>query len=520
MLSAKAPKTLQVAWLVSLLLALAVRIPGLSDRSYYWRELQTEMTSFWFLREGIDLLHYQTPIYGPPWQIPFEFPLYQAASALVARAGIGDLELASRLTALMCFGLSALVLYLLCRRMFKDAPTTVLITSLYLWTPYNIYYSVVPQIDYLSLAFALAYAYFVLVWLERPGAHWAALLATFAGSLLVLVKATTAPIALVPIVAFVLRDVRRRYQLAHGARSSLERILSMIRQQSTYWLTLLFIALVPLALGSMWTRHADQIKSTSVYTQWLMSGNLTYWNYGTLAQRIDPEVWIDHINYAIRFLWPYGLSLLAFLGLLGALGVLQGSRDHTDVSVFVFSVAGGIALTLIIFLNLYLHDYYYIALSASMAILGGFGIRWFWRLRPLLGRAHLYIFAALATVFLFGNALDFLLFRNAAISRDETRASTATWGKQLQQSIPVDQWAIFVQTDWNPIVPFFVERKAMVVTKRETGMPICGILADPRFSLVVITDRSDPDNVSNLSRVLECFKSTTEIAPGAYKVSH
>src|SRR6516164_5284174 len=50
---------------------------------HMWRQTQTAMTSYWFVHEGFRM-DYQTPVFGPPWSIPFEFPFYQALVALSA----------------------------------------------------------------------------------------------------------------------------------------------------------------------------------------------------------------------------------------------------------------------------------------------------------------------------------------------------------------------------------------------------------------------------------------------------
>src|SRR5262245_48647987 len=109
-----------VLWILSLVLSLLVRVPGLFSSSYWWRAHQTEITAYWFEKEGIHFLNYQTPIYGPPWQIPFEFPLFQATAALISKIGIGNIGLACRLAALLYFYLTAVILFFLCKEIFAD----------------------------------------------------------------------------------------------------------------------------------------------------------------------------------------------------------------------------------------------------------------------------------------------------------------------------------------------------------------------------------------------------------------
>ena len=47
---------------------------GLSIHNF--RQTQTAITSYYMIRGG-PFLKYETPVFGVPWSIPFEFPLYQ-----------------------------------------------------------------------------------------------------------------------------------------------------------------------------------------------------------------------------------------------------------------------------------------------------------------------------------------------------------------------------------------------------------------------------------------------------------
>jgi hypothetical protein len=46
--------------------------PPLENHSF--RQTQTALTAWWFVRDGFSFA-YLTPVGGPPWSIPFEFPL-------------------------------------------------------------------------------------------------------------------------------------------------------------------------------------------------------------------------------------------------------------------------------------------------------------------------------------------------------------------------------------------------------------------------------------------------------------
>lgn len=85
-----------------LLPAIALRLPTLSFplvEAHAFRQTQTAYTALLYHRQSIDLLHTPLPVLGPPWEFPFEFPLFQATAAMLMNAGVGT-EVALRGTSL------------------------------------------------------------------------------------------------------------------------------------------------------------------------------------------------------------------------------------------------------------------------------------------------------------------------------------------------------------------------------------------------------------------------------------
>jgi hypothetical protein len=511
---------MRLAWIFFVVFSFVIRIPGLYDTSYHWRPLQTEVTAYWFVREGIDMLNYQTPLYGPPWQIPLEFPLFQAMAAILFKAGLGDLDFANRLTALFCFYLSALFLYLLCRKIFADDLTRFAALSLFLWLPYNIYYSTEPLIDHLALACALAYLYFILLWLDTHSASWQAVLATIFGSLAMLVKPTTMPVVAIPLLAFVLKDVLARYGKDLRPLINLHSVLERAWSQRSYWLTLFLMAVIPVLIGSLWTRHADLIKASSEFTEWLASRSLVSWYFGTWSLRMDPSVWIDRISEAQRLFLPYGLSILAILGLFVAVDLVPLTGESAQARLFIISLLASLGLALLLFLGLYQQQYYFIAFSASMAILGGYGLARFWQLIRNKGSIFFLVFAIWALVFVTLNIKDHNMLRTVAVSENRKLEKVMARAQRVQRHVPRDHWIVVVGRDWDPIHIYPLERKAMVVTPSELGKPVCDMLADERFTLVVVADRSYEGNEELLNHTFQCFKSSEEVSPGVFVVTH
>ena len=507
-------------WFFSVVASVAVRVSGLHDTSYQWRPLHTELTAYWFVREGIDLIHYQTPLFGPPWQIPIEFPLFQATAAILFQAGLGSFDFACRLTALLYFYASALFLYLLCRRMFSDGFTRFVILSLYLWLPFNIHYSTEPLIDYLALACALAYFYFILVWLETRSSFWNVLLAAICGSLGMLVKPTTMPVVLVPILVFVLKDILTTYRKNLKPVFDIQGLLKKLWTQRSHWLALMMMAIIPVVLWSIWTRHADSIKDRSVFTQWHTSQAMVNWYFGSWDLRTDPGVWIRSIDEAEELLLPYGLSIFAVLGIFVAAGHIPFPGETTQTRLFILSVLASLSVILAVFLSLYQQQYYYISFSAWMAVLGGYGLARSWQISQSKGHTLSLMFAVWAVVFLAFNMKDHATLRSLAMSENRKLERSIAKIQKVQQYIPLDNWVVVVAYDWEPSYAYWLQRKAMVVTPRELGKPVCQVLADERFRLVAVADLSYERNEELLDYAFRCFKSREEVASGVFVVSH
>ena len=99
---------------VCMVISVFPRLPFMHHISSNWRSSQTLLTSFWFQKGGISLFHAQLPIYGPPWEVPFEFPAYQAISTIFSNITHLNLTASSRVVSVACFYVSAIFLLLLC----------------------------------------------------------------------------------------------------------------------------------------------------------------------------------------------------------------------------------------------------------------------------------------------------------------------------------------------------------------------------------------------------------------------
>ena len=224
--------------------------------AYAFRQTQTAYTAVLYHRDGIDLMHTPLPVLGPPWQTPFEFPLFQAVGAMVMNLGFPT-EIALRSTSLFFFVVSAARpgRSSASRRTGRPRPSPASPS----WSPRLACSGAVRRYreDRRRRGARERVRGAALEW-GGSRVHFVAAIALAA--LAALLKMTTAAIWLAPAVF-----------LLHRSR-------------------LAAIALVATAavVGVAWTTYADGIKAASQATAWLTSAALRDWNFGTIAQRLTP----------------------------------------------------------------------------------------------------------------------------------------------------------------------------------------------------------------------------------------
>ena len=293
--------------------------------AHAFRQTQTAYTAVLYHRNGIDLFQTPLPVLGPPWVVPFEFPLFQAIAAVEMDLGVPT-ELALRATCLGFFVVSAVLVWAIVE-LEIGRRVAALATTAFLLAPLGILWSRTSMIETLAVAAALACVLEALRW-DRGGSRVHLVAAISLAALAAVLKITTAAIWLAPAI-FLLQRSR---------------------------LASISIVATAAAAGLVWTGYTDAIKATSPATAWLTSAALRDWNFGTIGQRLDPGTW-----GRIFLHWLPGLGLVVFL----APFVIWRSR--LGVWALVTLLLGPLVFT-----NLYwTHDYYWMAVGPAAAILIG-----------------------------------------------------------------------------------------------------------------------------------------------------
>ena len=327
--------------------------PNLAD-AHVFRQTQTAITARYF--SGLsDFLDYQTPVMGPPWSIPLEFPLYQAlAKGLQVASGI-SLETSGRLVSVVFFLLCFWPMHCLLRAW--NVRETLWVMAPVLLAPLYVFWSRAFMIETTALFFALLYlALFVRVLRRSPrGSAADFLFLTVVGGLAVLTKITTA----LPLL------------LLTGGLTAW-RALRAVRQREP-WAGLGELAIVQgviVAVALAWVRHTDALKLLNPLGSQLTSGALRRWNFGSIEQRLDPAVWHTLAARTVDIFFPIPTHFSRLLIL--PLAVLVGGWLTLFVCFIVRCtlarrrqiavLCGLFLLPFLLFVNLHVaHDYYQVA---------------------------------------------------------------------------------------------------------------------------------------------------------------
>lgn len=422
--------------LVAVLAALVAYVaPTLSApllEKHAFRQTQTAWTARVFHEDGIDLLHPKLPILGAPFEVPFEFPLYQAVAALAMDVGVPEDE-ALRATSLAFFALTAVLLWGLVR--YVAGPVSgIAAAAAFTFTPMSLVWSRTSMIEYTATAGAVGFAFALVVWRDTRRPLFLAL-GMAAGLAGMLVKPTTAVFWILPALAY-----RPRRQGGPSRRWRLDP-----------WLVV--AVAVPLLAAVLWTRHADAIKAASPVTEPLTGWNLRRWNFGWTRQRLDPDVWWVILKRV-------GPNLIGLFGLLLVPAAVAAWRSPQRS--FWLAVAGAAVLPVLVFMNLYfVHDYYLVGVSPAIAALVGLGAGWVWSVGR---RRSLVVALPLVALFLVWGTLELGRGYWLRIHGGDDDPQVMPLASEIRAHTRASDLVAIVGLDWSPAVLYYAHRRGQMVT--------------------------------------------------------
>ncbi len=406
--------------------------------SWGFRETQTAITVRSFVEHGIRL-DYETPVLGAPWSIPFEFPTYQICVALLTRTTGMAMEPAGRLVSLLfAYGTFAL-LGVLVARMTASRAAGLYSAGLALVSPIYLYGSRAFMIESTALFFTLGLLLAVHEFATRP--RWAPLVwATLFGAIAAVTKITTFAIGLVGVAGLLalhagtwwrrIRSGPDGWRLAAGLAAAL---------------------VLPVVAGGGWTHYTDVVKSRNELAAFLTSAELSSWNFGTWAQRIDLKTWNTLLEKVSGMVLGMPLVWLVATAMLAA----SGARRAASLIFAAMFAAGFVAFT-----NLYMvHAYYHYANGLFLLAVFGIGLGALWDRGGAVVRAVTGLLAAplLGGLMLWGYVENTL---PGQITYSRELPELAGW---IKSHTPAKSAILVYGLDWDSSLAYYAHRSAIMV---------------------------------------------------------
>lgn len=448
--------------LLVLALGLGSLVPRLSHldepllEANAFRQTQTAMTVWSMAKGSMSPFLFETPVLGPPWRLPLEFPTFQLSAAALRRLGVEPVEVAARAAGVAWFVLSSVMLYALCC-VLLDRPRAASVWLVYMLTPFTMRWGRTAMIDFASVAMSLGYLLAVVLWLRHRPAPWLLALALGLGVMAYLTKITTVPtvmpaLALLSLAA--LRDATNRTPMLVG---------------------LGLAALVPLAAGLAWTLWAADVRSGSELTKDLTSS--MEWFFGTWEHRVTASRWAQVLAPLPQVFMPGPLALLLPLG-------LWPERER-DARLFVYGMVGAAVMTVFVFHSLYFHhEYYWMAVAPALCIAMGLGLHRI--VMVALAERPVARATAIAVVLLCYWLFAWPLTRDRWIATPATEVMRVA--KLVRWATARDELVVIADFNWNPAILFHARRRGLMLRPKVENERTNALLAAHPFRTVVVVE--------------------------------
>ncbi len=429
-----------------------------------FRQTHTAIITYYIDKENRFSLDYTTPLFGKPWSVPMEFPLYEWSVVLLSRATHWPHFEAARAVSLTCFYLTLPAVWLLLGSAGLAPPRRLLALALILTCPVYIFYSRTFLMESMVLMFSVWFlAMFVRTMRERRFL-WLVLCA-ISGAGSGLIKGTTFFVWLLPAAVYgaccLWREIRNR--------SSWKAVGKTIGWG-------LGSAVVPCGLAYWWVKYTDAIKAPHPSAHIFTSSELTRGSFGlySLAARFSPDIW-----RALLVCWQRAIMSPWIIGLLVLAGVAFFQRDRWHI----LGAAGLFIAAQVLFPYAYAgQDYYFYACTVFLLIALGFVLNGVFD--SDLARWIRWAIVMVPFLAMLGSYLQGYYMGQRVRSDGGSGVAVA-----IRTLTPDDSVIIVSGADWAPMIPYYSERKALMIRR--------GLQYDPAYLTRAFNDLAD-ENVSAL----------------------
>ena len=426
--------------LALVLMTWALEKPLLGPHSF--RQTQTALSTAYMAENPRMFFDYITPVLGKPWPIPQEVPIFQWVVARFHNLTKASLDESGQLISAFFWFLCLVPIAQLGRTLNFPLEARWLMAAVCLATPLYLFWGRAFLIETTGTFLALSMVVCACRAVAERRLAW--IVGTLIlGVLAALGKVTTWAVA--AGVAILLVVFGRGWP----------------KRDSLSWLGGALLAIVvPFGAAKLWLKWADSVKACNPFARELIissSPNQAAWNYGTLEQKLSPDVWAHifrHIQEGL-LVAPAWLGILLVAGILLA-GAIASPRRIALVGIFLAGFAAGP----IIFTNLYFeHSYYWCANGIWLLMAVGTGLTGLWEEGGFRQRITALVLSALLV--LGGFAAWFQRYLPILQSLPSRQQLEQSWIKPVQALVPRERTLLIVGNDWNPNSLYYAGRKGI-----------------------------------------------------------
>ena len=401
-----------------------------------FRQTQTLTMVREISRNGTDFSS-PLPIFGPPWTVPFEFPIYQNIAGIIGIVTEFDDVLASRIVTIVFFQASGLVLALIVRRLV--GPVAALV-ALAIWELSQVTWawSTAPTIEFTAVFFVLAAMLLTLrtaVAAPTP-IGFAGLTALW--TLAFLTKLPTAVVWMPFLIAVLLVTVGDP------------------RRNVGRWVRALSTVGVGAIAGLAFASYGETVKESNPFTLFLTRENLTGWYHGTMEQRLDFGSWSQVFMHANGIAGVFVVVIV--------LSAVVAIRGEWSERVIITGSVASIFTAVMVFFNLYfIHDYYFLAIAPLIALLVGIiGASVY---RSVTNRTNgVRGLAALGVIVLATAAFSWVFSQGKpALSKFVAQEWRYGQSEEIAASTQPEDGVVVVGCSWSPEVLYFADRRGLML---------------------------------------------------------
>lgn len=405
-----------------------------------FRQTQTALIANYIDKNNDFSLEYETPLFGPPWRMPLEVPIYQWCVVGVMRLTDWPDVVSARVVTLVSFYGLLVALYLLLGHTGLNRPERLLILAVVLLTPMYLFYARSVMIDPMATMFSGWFlAAFVELMTRRLWRWW--MVATLMGTAAGLLKSVVFVVWVIPGAIFGAWSLWRSWR---------EEGWPAAGKTATWGLS---VMLLPVVAMKWWVGKTDAVKEGNPMIEVFTSYNLGFENFGTLdfGARFSAEVWSAILNccqVGVNYPWILGIIWA------GMLGVCKGMRSRIGGALVLFGLPPMIAP--------YAYggqDYYFYACGVFAAVATGYGLVWVAR------QAH-WAWAAKLVVILMPFVGQMVAFNSYHFPQQKVVSAGGSHLTGIVRDLFPEESVLMVQgSDWSAAWAYYSQRRTLMIRR-------------------------------------------------------